>query len=132
MSKPFPKWKILELLLKYYLKQHGYQIVPEHIQNYYNVTKKQNGLNVKGRGTWHQIDALGQFSYRIPFIYPLRLLSEVKYRDPKYKKISLGIVRDFVGVMKDMKQISLEKFVKINQSVENVSKQLSGWQKSQK
>jgi hypothetical protein len=34
--------------------------------------------------------------------------------------------------MKDMKQINLQKFVKINQALENVSKQLSGWQKSQK
>jgi hypothetical protein len=32
--------------------------------------------------------------------------------------------------MKDMQQISIKQFVQINESVENVSKQLSGWQKS--
>lgn len=42
------------------------------------------------------------------------------------------VIRLLIRVMKDMKQISLEKFVKINGAVENVSKQLSGWQKSQK
>ena len=44
----------------------------------------------------------------------------------------IEVIRLLIRVMKDMKQISLEKFVKINQIVENVSKQLNGWQKSQK
>ncbi len=44
----------------------------------------------------------------------------------------IEVIRLLIRVMKDMKQINLEKFVKINQVVENVSKQLSGWQKSQK
>jgi len=44
----------------------------------------------------------------------------------------IDVIRLLIRVMKDMKQISLEKFVKINEAVENVSKQLSGWQKSQK
>ena len=44
----------------------------------------------------------------------------------------IEVIRLLIRVMKDMKQISLEKFVKTNQVVENVSKQLSGWQKSQK
>jgi len=34
--------------------------------------------------------------------------------------------------MKDLKQISLKNFVKINQKVEEVSKQLTGWQKAVK
>jgi len=44
----------------------------------------------------------------------------------------IEVIRLLIRVMKDMKQISLEKFVKINQIVENVSKQLNGWQKSAK
>ena len=32
--------------------------------------------------------------------------------------------------MKDMQQISVKQFVQINEVVENVSKQLSGWQKA--
>ena len=44
----------------------------------------------------------------------------------------IEVIRLLIRVMKDMKQISLERFVKINQVVENVSKQLTGWQKSQK
>jgi len=44
----------------------------------------------------------------------------------------IEVIRLLIRVMKDMKQISLEKFVRINEAVENVSKQLSGWQKSVK
>ena len=33
-------------------------------------------------------------------------------------------------LMKDMKQIDLKLFVRVNESVEVVSKQLTGWQKS--
>jgi hypothetical protein len=34
----------------------------------------------------------------------------------------IEVIRLLVRVMKDMKQISLEKFVKINEAVENISK----------
>jgi hypothetical protein len=34
--------------------------------------------------------------------------------------------------MKDLHQINIKKFVQINKQVENVSKQLTGWQKSLK
>lgn len=44
----------------------------------------------------------------------------------------IEVIRLLIRVMKDMKQINLQKFVKINQAVENVSKQLNGWQKSVK
>jgi len=44
----------------------------------------------------------------------------------------IEVIRLLIRVMKDMKQISIEKFVRINEAVENVSKQLSGWQKSVK
>ena len=44
----------------------------------------------------------------------------------------IEVIRLLIRLMKDMKQINVEKFVKINETVENVSKQLNGWQKSQK
>jgi len=44
----------------------------------------------------------------------------------------IEVIRLLIRVMKDLKQISLVKFVKINQAVEDVSKQLTGWQKSMK
>lgn len=42
----------------------------------------------------------------------------------------IEVIRLFVRLMKDLKQISLERFVQVNKQVENVSRQLTGWQKS--
>ncbi len=42
----------------------------------------------------------------------------------------IEVIRLFIRLMKDMQQISIKQFVQINESVENVSKQLTGWQKA--
>jgi hypothetical protein len=44
----------------------------------------------------------------------------------------IEMVRLLLRVLKDLNQISVNSFVRVNQQVENVSKQLTGWQKSQK
>ncbi len=44
----------------------------------------------------------------------------------------IEVIRLLIRLMKDMKQISVKSFVAVNEKVENVSKQLTGWQKSQK
>ena len=41
----------------------------------------------------------------------------------------IEVIRLFVRLMKDMQQISLKRFVEINLKIENVSKQLLGWQR---
>ena len=40
-------------------------------------------------------------------------------------------IRLYLRLMKDLRQINIPKFVSINEKIENVSKQLAGWQKSQ-
>ena len=42
----------------------------------------------------------------------------------------LEAVRLLVRIMKDLHQISIRKFIHINEQIETVSKQLTGWQKS--
>ena len=44
----------------------------------------------------------------------------------------IEVIRLLIRLMKDMHQISVKKFVQVNQKVEEVSKQLTGWQKSLK
>jgi hypothetical protein len=57
--------------------------------------------HIRGRGADHQIDAYGVLSIPTAFIYPIRLLSEAKF----YKKsIELNIIRNFVGVIKDISE----------------------------
>lgn len=42
----------------------------------------------------------------------------------------IEVVRLFIRLMKDLHQVSLRDFIKINETIENVSKQLAGWQKT--
>lgn len=44
----------------------------------------------------------------------------------------IEVIRLLIRLMKDLHQINVKKFVFINQQVENVSKQLAGWQKHSK
>ncbi len=39
----------------------------------------------------------------------------------------LEVIRLYVRLMKDLKQINIRKFTLLNASIENVSRQLSGW-----
>jgi len=42
----------------------------------------------------------------------------------------IEVIRLLIRLLKDLRQINLKKFVNINKLVENVSKQITGWQKS--
>ncbi len=42
----------------------------------------------------------------------------------------IEVIRLLIRLVKDMRQISLKKFVAVNEQVENVSRQLTGWQKA--
>lgn len=44
----------------------------------------------------------------------------------------IEVIRLLIRLMKDLHEINVKKFVFINQQVENVSKQLAGWQKHSK
>ena len=43
---------------------------------------------------------------------------------------NIEVIRLLFRLLKDLKQIDLKNFVTINTKIENVSKQLAGWQKS--
>ncbi|MGE5579478.1 MAG: hypothetical protein ACM3WU_05460 [Bacillota bacterium] len=58
-------------------------------------------LEVKGRGTWHQIDCPCDYTRIIPFMYPIRMLGEVKFFT---KPISKDYVREFIGAIKDIQE----------------------------
>ncbi|MBC7979797.1 MAG: restriction endonuclease [Armatimonadetes bacterium] len=61
------------------------------------------GLELQGRGGWHQMDALASLDASPPFVYPLRLIVEAKcYRDRS--TIGVEVVRNIVGVLKDISE----------------------------
>jgi len=43
---------------------------------------------------------------------------------------NLEVVRLYLRLLKDLKQVSLDKFIILNEKIESVSKQLCAWQKS--
>ena len=45
---------------------------------------------------------------------------------------NLEVIRLFLRLMQDFNQLSLKKFVEINQTIEEVSKQLAAWEKYSK
>ena len=57
------------------------------------------GLEIDGRGTRHQIDAIADYFFQQPFSHPQRLLVEAKcYRTG----VGLEVIRNAVGVFKDL------------------------------
>lgn len=88
----------LEEIILYLLKNIGYEIV---LANGIDVKNGRSGLEVQGRGEWHQIDAFAKLQYTPAFMYPLRLILEAKcYKNSR--PVGIGIVRNSVGVLKDI------------------------------
>ena len=44
----------------------------------------------------------------------------------------IEIIRIFFRLAKDLRQVGLKRFVDINEKIENVSKQLTAWERSQR
>jgi hypothetical protein len=72
------------------LKLYGYNSInPNH--------------RVEGRGTTHQIDAIGISNVTPTFSYPITIIVEAKYYDSR-KSLGIEILRNFYGVINDIKQ----------------------------
>ncbi len=86
------------------LEKIGYSIVefdPNLSPEATGLNHGHSGLEVRGRGTWHQIDAIASFHYSPAFMYPLRLLVEAKCYQAG-RPIGVDVVRNAVGVLKDI------------------------------
>ena len=59
-------------------------------------------------------------------------IAQTKKETIQQAREKIEVIRLLVRLMKDLHQINLKKFVFINTKIETVSKQLTGWQKSQK
>lgn len=64
----------------------------------------RSGLEVRGRGEFHQIDAVADYLIPQPFTHPFRLLIEAKYY-PR-RPVEIETVRNSVGVEKDLREYS--------------------------
>ena len=90
------KGAFFEVLVRNLLLKAGYEpIEPD------DVSIRRSDGNVRGRGYWHDIDALGKFAYPLLYMYPIRLLAEAKcYRN----NVPIQMLRNFVGALKDISE----------------------------
>jgi hypothetical protein len=92
---------ILEEVLAYLIRHTGYDLLVEPSQDPEALKIRHNGLVVIGRGTYHQVDVLGQLKWIPAFTYPLRLFVEAKFRK---NKTGIEVVRNLVGTIIDINQ----------------------------
>jgi hypothetical protein len=57
-------------------------------------------------------------------------VAQRKNRTIQKARENIEIIRLLIRALKDLKEINLKKFVRINVYIESVSKQLTGWQKN--
>lgn len=89
---------LLEEIVLNLLQSVGYRVIrtPES-----GMRDGRAGLEVRGRGAWHQIDGLAAFDHTPAFMYPLRLLVEAKCYQKKYP-IKINVPRNALGVLRDI------------------------------
>ena len=95
---------LLEEAISYLLLHAGFENVRPD-SNDQTIRTGPSGLYVRGRGEDHQADALGQFMVSMPFGNPERLIVEAKCYSTD--KVGIDIVRNAVGVLKDIHEFFL-------------------------
>jgi hypothetical protein len=95
---------LLEEAVLYLLHKVGYRVIYRAADSseLTGIRDGHSGLELRGRGTWHQIDALAECDVSPAFMYPLRLILEAKFYTNT--KIQLGAIRSFFGVEKDISE----------------------------
>lgn len=95
---------LLEEAILYLLEKVGYETIevnptiPDS-----GLRGGSSGLEVRGRGSWHQIDALASFITSPAFMYPLRLMVEAKCYQQN-RPVGIEVARNSVGVLKDISE----------------------------
>ena len=97
MKRSQAKGYLLEIVLAKLLKVNGYDLVTSTDNEIVNLPR--NGLNVKGRGGYHQSDSLGTFRITPPFVYPIRLFLEAKFYT---NKVGIDRIRMGIGILQDV------------------------------
>lgn len=110
------KGYMFEVIILKMLEKNGFELItiPD---NFKIREQRKNFIEVRGRGGWHQIDCPCDYNKIIPFMYPIRLLGEVKYYS---NPINKEHIREFIGIIKDIQE---NYFVPddFNQSYQRVS-----------
>ena len=91
---------LLEEAVLFLLRHSGYKTLHAAGDDS-SLVDGHSGLEVKGRGSKHQIDAVADYLIPQPFTHPQRLLVEAKHYSTD---IGLNVIRNAVGVLKDVNE----------------------------
>lgn len=101
ISEPTLAGYVLEEVLARLLRENGYTLLVRESQDRDALRDGKHGLLVRGRGTDHQADALGELLIPSPFSLPVRLFAEAKFRnDP----VGISDIRNALGVLNDVNE----------------------------
>jgi len=92
---------LLEETLAWLLRSTAYDLLVSANQDPAELVAEGNELRVRGRGTTHQVDVLGEFAFTPAFSLPMRLFLEAKYYATPCR---LQVVRNALGVIDDVNQ----------------------------
>lgn len=84
------------------LRTSGYKLLNDQSDDPEELKGGPNDLKVRGRGAFHQVDALGELTYVPPFSLPLRMFVEAKCH--KTKRVGIEVLRNAHGVIHDVNQ----------------------------
>lgn len=103
---PQVRGALLEEAVLFLLRKVGYQpydpaaltaVQSEHMR------LGASGLEVRGRGTWHQLDAFALWQHSPAFMYPMHLMVEAKCYAAN-RPVGVEVPRNSVGVLKDISE----------------------------
>ena len=78
------KGTLFEVAIMYLLQQNSFSRIQVKVNGKNTAVDRiretrERFIELKGRGEWHQIDCPCEYDYISPFLYPIRLIGEVKY-----------------------------------------------------
>lgn len=97
---------LLEEAVLFLLTKVGYEpydattLLPYQLQH---MRAGHSGLEVRGRGTWHQLDAFALWRHSPAFMYPLHLMVEAKCY-ASHRPVGVEVPRNSLGVLKDISE----------------------------
>ena len=99
------KGYLLEEIIAYLISKAGYRLLTDPQDDPHDLDRMGHGLQVRGRGGFHQADVLGELSWAPAFGNPIRLFIEAKWRGESGSRIGIPEVRHAVGILQDINQV---------------------------
>lgn len=98
------KGYLLEEIVAFLISKAGYRLLTAVSDDPHDLDYMGNGLQVRGRGGFHQADVLGELLWTPAFGNPIRLFIEAKWRGEDQARVGIPEVRHAVGILQDINQ----------------------------